>query len=132
QGGFDHPPHRQSAARACRRRARGLCRGSCTAHGASAVPFFPAVPAGFRVRAAVRSQPGPQPPAGGEPGTHRTPAGYLTEFAMKSLLRCLAAGLLLLAGPVLAAPPLEGAGQLVVVISDGWDSSEGHLQAFSR
>jgi len=51
---------------------------------------------------------------------------------MKSLLHCLAAGLLLLAGPVLAAPPLQDVGQLVVVTGDDWDSSEGHLQAFSR
>ncbi len=42
---------------------------------------------------------------------------------------------LLLALPVLpvqAALPLEGAQQLVVVTSDGWDSTEGQLQAYRR
>ncbi|GAB3047233.1 L,D-transpeptidase family protein [Stenotrophomonas tumulicola] len=51
---------------------------------------------------------------------------------MKSLLRCLLAAVALLAGPALAASPLDGAGQLVVVTSEGWDSTQGRLQAWSR
>ena len=51
---------------------------------------------------------------------------------MKSLLRCLAVAALSLAGPVWAATPLDGAAQVVVVTSDGWDSTHGRLQAFAR
>ncbi|WP_317450764.1 hypothetical protein [Stenotrophomonas lacuserhaii] len=51
---------------------------------------------------------------------------------MKSLLRCLAVSALSLAGPVWAASPLDGAGQVVVVTSEGWDSTHGRLQAFTR
>ena len=51
---------------------------------------------------------------------------------MKSLLRCLAVAALSLAGPVWAASPLDGARQVVVVTSEGWDSTQGRLQAFTR
>ena len=51
---------------------------------------------------------------------------------MKSLLRCLAVATLSLAGPAWAASPLDGAGQVVVVTSEGWDSTHGRLQAFTR
>ncbi|MDR6096014.1 L,D-transpeptidase family protein [Stenotrophomonas sp. SORGH_AS_0321] len=51
---------------------------------------------------------------------------------MKSLLRCLAVAALLLAGPAWAASPLDGARQVVVVTSEGWDSTQGRLQAFAR
>lgn len=51
---------------------------------------------------------------------------------MKSLLRCLLAAAALLAGPAFATSPLDGAGQLVVVTSEGWDSTHGRLQAWSR
>ena len=51
---------------------------------------------------------------------------------MKSLLHCLATAALLFAGPVAAALPLDGARQLVVVVSEDWNSAQGELQAFSR
>ena len=49
---------------------------------------------------------------------------------MTALLRCAALALLLLAGYAHARLPLEDARQLVVVTSDGWDSTQGRLQAF--
>lgn len=53
---------------------------------------------------------------------------------MKALLPGPVLALLLAALPVpaLAQAPLEGARQLIVVTSDGWDSSEGQLQAYVR
>lgn len=51
---------------------------------------------------------------------------------MKSLLRCLTIAALSLAGPVVAGTPLHGADQLVVVTSEGWDSTQGRLQAYAR
>lgn len=51
---------------------------------------------------------------------------------MKTLLYSAALALLLVAGQASAAHPLQGARQLVVVTTDGWDSTEGQLQAFAR
>ena len=50
---------------------------------------------------------------------------------MKMLLHTAVLALLLAAG-VATANPLVGARQLVVVTTDGWDSTEGQLQSFDR
>ena len=51
---------------------------------------------------------------------------------MKLLLRCVVVAAGLLAGPVGASTPLQGAGQVVVVTPATWDSPQGRLQAFER
>nr|WP_313270575.1 L,D-transpeptidase family protein [Stenotrophomonas geniculata] len=51
---------------------------------------------------------------------------------MTSLVRLATAALLLAAAVSVHAAPLEGARQLIVVTSDGWDSTEGQLQAYVR
>ena len=54
-----------------------------------------------------------------------------TRTAMKTRLHAAALALLALAGTA-AANPLEGARQLLVVTTDGWDSTGGQLQSFER
>ena len=51
---------------------------------------------------------------------------------MKSLVRLATAALLLAATVSVHAAPLDGARQLIVVTSDGWDSTQGQLQAYVR
>ena len=50
---------------------------------------------------------------------------------MNAVLRAAALALLAFAGTA-AANPVEGARQLVVVTTDGWDSTAGQLQSFER
>ena len=51
---------------------------------------------------------------------------------MKPLSRLVTTALLLAASLSLHAAPLDGARQLIVVTSEGWDSTQGQLQAFVR
>lgn len=51
---------------------------------------------------------------------------------MKPLFRHAIAVLLFAAATAVHAAPLDGARQLIVVTSDSWDSTQGHLQAFVR
>ncbi len=48
---------------------------------------------------------------------------------MKSLVRLATAALLLATAVSVHAAPLDGARQLIVVTSEGWDSTQGQLQA---
>ncbi|MBN5029620.1 L,D-transpeptidase family protein [Stenotrophomonas maltophilia] len=51
---------------------------------------------------------------------------------MRSLVRLATTALLLAAAVSAHAAPLDGARQLIVVTSEGWDSTEGQLQAYVR
>lgn len=51
---------------------------------------------------------------------------------MKSLVRLATAALLLATAVSVHATPLDGARQLIVVTSEGWDSTQGQLQAYVR
>ena len=51
---------------------------------------------------------------------------------MKSLVRLATAALLLATAVSVHAAPLDGARQLIVVTSEGWDSTQGQLQAYVR
>ncbi|CAM4455605.1 L,D-transpeptidase [Stenotrophomonas pavanii] len=51
---------------------------------------------------------------------------------MRSLVRLAITALLLAAVVSVHAAPLDGARQLIVVTSDGWDSTQGQLQAYVR
>ena len=51
---------------------------------------------------------------------------------MRSLVRLATTALLLAAAVSIHAAPLDGARQLIVVTSDGWDSTQGQLQAYVR
>lgn len=51
---------------------------------------------------------------------------------MRSLVRLATTALLLAAAVSVYAAPLDGARQLIVVTSEGWDSTEGQLQAYVR
>lgn len=51
---------------------------------------------------------------------------------MRSLVRLVITTLLLAAVVSVHAAPLDGARQLIVVTSDGWDSTQGQLQAYVR
>jgi len=51
---------------------------------------------------------------------------------MKSLARLAAFALLLATAWAVHAAPLDGARQLIVVTSEGWDSTQGQLQAYVR
>ncbi|HGM7313047.1 TPA: L,D-transpeptidase family protein [Stenotrophomonas maltophilia] len=51
---------------------------------------------------------------------------------MRSLVRLATTALLLAAAVFVHAAPLDGARQLIVVTSDGWDSTQGQLQAYVR
>ena len=51
---------------------------------------------------------------------------------MRSLVRLAATVLLLAAAVSVHAAPLDGARQLIVVTSEGWDSTQGQLQAYMR
>ena len=51
---------------------------------------------------------------------------------MRSLVRLATTALLLAAAVSVHAAPLDGARQLIVVTSDGWDSTQGQLQAYVR
>ena len=51
---------------------------------------------------------------------------------MRSLVRLATTALLLAAVVSVHAAPLDGARQLIVVTSDGWDSTQGQLQAYVR
>ncbi|HHA2819334.1 L,D-transpeptidase family protein [Stenotrophomonas maltophilia] len=51
---------------------------------------------------------------------------------MRSLVRLATTALLLAAAVSVHAAPLDGARQLIVVTSEGWDSTQGQLQAYVR
>lgn len=51
---------------------------------------------------------------------------------MRSLVRLATTALLLAVAVSVHAAPLDGARQLIVVTSEGWDSTEGQLQAYVR
>lgn len=51
---------------------------------------------------------------------------------MMSLFRSVTAAVLLLATAPVLATPLDGSTQLVVVTTEGWDATQGKLQAFER
>src|SRR5690606_35759626 len=138
QGGVDHPPHRQPAARPRRRLAGDLRPRPAAAGGAAAVPLLAAIPARLRVRAAVPRQPGPPAPARAEPGTHPADDRHLMTgatampYPFRSAARRLLPLLALLAPAAIAATPVHDATQLVVVTTPSWDAPAGRLQAYER